>query len=450
MKINPDIFRAYDIRGKYPEEINEEVAYKIGRAFVDFLNKKNKSKLKIIVGQDMRLSSPSLSKAIIEGIIKGGADVIDVGLSTTPMTYFGVVAYSFDGGISVTGSHIPKDYNGFKLVREKATPISEKSGIKDIKKLAMEGSFVEKPLGKISKKKILNDYINHSLRFKKEKINNLKIVVDAGNAMGGLILPIFFKKIKCEIIPLYFKLDGSFPNHPPDPLEPKNLIDLQKKMLEVGADLGIALDGDADRVFFIDEKREIIGADFVTALIAKVLLKNNFGEKILYDLRSSLTVKEEIQTNNGIPIISRVGHSFIKEKMRKNNILFGGETSGHYYLRENYFIESTLIVILKVLEIISQEGKPFSEIIQPLKRYFSSGEINFQVKNKEKKINLIREKYKSAKNIYNLDGLSVENEDWWFNVRPSNTENFLRLNLEAKTKELMEEKKKELSALIEK
>lgn len=453
MGINKNIFKAYDIRGKYPDEINEESAYKIGRAFIVFLKEKNKfrdSKLNLVVGRDMRLSSPALFKALIEGIAIEGANIINIGLATTPMLYFAVAHYNFDGGINVTGSHIPKDYNGFKFVREKAIPVSEDTGLREIEELAMQDRFEQNKPGEILTKNILNDYVNHSLIFSDtDLIKGLKIVIDTGNGMGGLVIDNLFEKLKCNITPLYFELDGSFPNHAPDPLVPENLIDLQKKVLEINADLGIALDGDADRVVFVDEKGKVVTADLITALIAKLLLRQNSGEKIIYDLRSSWVVKEEIEKAGGVPVIYRVGHSFIKEKMRKENILFAGELSGHYYLRENYFIESPLIVILKILEDISAENKPFSKIIQPLKRYFASGEINFQVEDKKKKIGEIEEAYRDAKNTYHLDGLSIEYDDWWFNLRPSNTENLLRLNLEAKTKELMEKKKKGIIRIIE-
>jgi phosphomannomutase len=447
MRVNPNIFRAYDIRGKYPEELNAEAAYRIGRAFVKLLNKKN---INIAVGRDMRLSSPILFRFLTKGILDEGANVADIDLSTTPMLYFGVARYGFDGGINITGSHIPGDSNGFKLVRKKAVPISGETGIQEIKKIVMECQL-EKPVmrGKISQKNILNDYIENALNFVDRKaIKKLKIVVDTGNGMGGTVASPLFKKLKCQIIPLYFELDGSFPHHIPNPLVPENLVDLQKKVLEKKADLGIALDGDADRVMFIDNQGKAISGDFITAFLAKSLLKNNPGEKILYDVRSSWVVKEEIEKNGGMPVVFRVGHSFIKEKMRKDNILFAGELSGHYYLRDNYFIESPLIIILKIIEILSKAGKTFSEIIRPLRRYFSSGEINFRIKNPEKAMKKLEEKYQDAKNIFHLDGLSVEYENWWFNIRLSNTENLLRLNLEAKTKELMEEKKKELSSFL--
>ena len=446
--VNPSIFKAYDIRGKYPEEIDAEAAYKIGAAFVRFLAK---PKLNIAVGRDMRSSSPILFKSLVKGIIEQGANVIDLGLTATPMLYFGVAYHGFDGGINITGSHIPGDSNGFKFVREKAIPLSEKSGLGELKRTVMENKLRKKTEGKVLKKDILNDYINNALRFlKRGAVKKLKIVVDTGNGMGGLIIPHLFKEINCRIIPLYFELNGSFPHHIPNPLIPENLFALQKKVLEKRANLGIALDGDADRVVFIDEKGRTISGDLITALLAKALLKDNPGEKILYDLRSSRVVKEEIKKSGGIPIIFRVGHSFIKEKMREENILFAGELSGHDYLRENYFIESPLVVILKVLEVLSEKDKPLSEIIQPFKRYFASGEINCKVRDKEKELKKLEERYQDAKNIFHLDGLSVEYENWWFNVRPSNTEELLRLNLETKSKELMEEKKKEIVQVIKK
>jgi len=397
----------------------------------------------------MRSSSPSLFQSLTKGIRDQGAKVVDIGLATTPMLYFSVIQYGLDGGINITGSHTPQYHNGFKLVREKAIPISGDSGIEDIKRLT-EADFKSKKVGKISKKNVLKSYIKNALKFvDKKSIKPLKIVIDTGNGMAGLVVPSLFKKLKCQIVPLYFELDGSFPNHIPNPMVPENLIDLQKKVVMEKADLGIALDGDADRIAFVDEKGQAISSDLITALVAKTLLRTNHGQKILYDLRSSWAVREEIAASGGIPIISRVGHSLIKEKMRQDNILFAGELSAHYYLKENRFIESPFIIALKLLEIISAENKLISEITQPLKRYFSSGEINFEVEDKVKKLKEIEKHYQDAKNIFHLDGLSVEYSDWWFNLRPSNTENLLRLNLEAKNKELLEQKKKELSALIQ-
>lgn len=445
MKINPDIFRAYDIRGIYPEEINKNTAYLIGRAFIKFLNKKN---LKIGVGQDGRLSSPSLFRALTKGIIDQGATVIDIGLSITPMLYFAVAHFKFDGGINITGSHLSSERNGFKLVREKAVPISEKTGLKEIKKLAMKGKFFKEKKGRILEKDIRADYLDFNLKdFKISTFKSLKLVIDTANAVPGILIPYLKKRIPAQIYSLFGKLDGTFPNHSPNPLIKENLRSLQKEVKNKKADFGVAFDGDGDRIIFIDERGEVISGDLITAFLASLVLKENPRVKILYDIRSSRAVEETIKENRGKPLVWRVGHSLIKEKMRKENIIFAGELSGHYYRKDHYFSEVPLFVLFKILEVLSQTKKSLSELIKPLKRYFYSGEINFRVEKKTKILKLLEKRYQKEKTSY-LDGLRVDFKDWWFLVRPSETEDLLRLIIEAKTKELMEEKKKELVTLI--
>lgn len=441
-----EIFRAYDIRGIFPNEIDEEMAYKIGRAFVKFLRKK---KLNIVVGRDGRLSSPQLFNALAKGILKQGANVIDIGLSTTPMFYFAAAHYGFDGGIQISGSHNPREYNGFKLIREGAVPVSGKTGIKEIRNLVLKNKFEAVKQGKIMKKEVLREYAAFNLKeLNLKAIKPFKFVIDTANAVPGVIVPALFKKINCKIHHLFAKLDGNFPNHPPDPHQKKNLKCLQKEVKNKKADLGIAFDGDGDRVIFADEKGEIIGGDLITALIAIIILNDHPGEKIFYDLRSSNIVKEVIEKAGGEIIIGRLGHSFIKEQMRKENIIFAGEFNGHYYLREHYFCETPFFVIFKILEEISKTGKPLSALIKPFKKYYRSEEINFTVKNKEKILRQLEKKYKAGK-ILKTDGLRVDFKNWWFNVRLSHTESLLRLNLEATTKRLMEKRKKELAKLIE-
>lgn len=456
MMVNSSIFRAYDIRGIYPGEINANTAYLIGRAYVKFLNKKSP---KIVVGQDNRLSSPLLFKNLVQGIRDEGGNVIDIGLSTTPMLYFAVAYFKFDGGIEISASHNPSQYNGFKMVREKAIPISEKSGIKEIKNLVLKGfqsarrplrepSFKTTKKGKITEKAVLKEYVRFNLKkFDLKKTKPSKIIVDTANAVAGIVVPEIFKKTNCKIYHLYSKLDGSFPNHSPDPIIKENLRELQKQVLGKIANLGIAFDGDGDRVVFVDEKGQIIQGDFIIALLASMILKENPGEKILYDVRSSNIIKEVIEKAGGRPIMGRIGHSFIKEKMRKENIIFAGELSGHYYHKNHYFCESPFFVLLKILEEISLTRKSISELIKPYQKYFHSGEINFKVKNKEKKIKELEKRFKAGSTSC-LDGLRVDFKNWWFNIRSSHTEPVLRLVVEAKTKKLMEEKKKELIALI--
>ncbi len=446
MKINPQIFRAYDIRGIYPKELDERAAYLIGRAFVKFFKK---PRLKIVVGRDNRLSSPSLFKALTKGIIDQGADVIDIGLSTTPMHYFTVAHFKFDGGVMITASHNPPQYNGFKFVREKAIPISEKTGLKEIKKLTTRpGNVITRP-GRVVKKEVLKDYIEFNLKdFHLKKIKPLKIVIDTANAVPGILVPKIFKKINCKIYYLFAKLDGSFPNHLPSPHEEKNLKSLKKEVLRKKADLGIAFDGDGDRVIFVDEKGKMILGDLITALLASLILKENPGEKVLCDVRSSNIVRDVVKEMGGIPVIGRIGHSFIKERMRRENIIFQGELNGHYYLRTHYFCEAPFFVIFKILEEISRNRKSISELVKPFQKYSHSGEINFKVKNKKKVFKTLEDKFRGGE-ILKIDGLRIDFPNWWFNVRPSHTEPLLRLVVEARTKKLMEQKIKEIKSIIE-
>jgi phosphomannomutase len=439
------IFKAYDVRGIYPSELDEELAYKIGRAFVTFLKVSN-----VVVSQDMRESSKSLKKELIRGITDQGADVIEVkGLCSTPRSYFACWFLKSPGSIMVTASHNPGKYNGFKFTREKAIPISGDTGIKDIEKLVLRNRFKDvKKKGIVVKKDITNDYKKHILRFiDVKKIKPLKVVIDAGNGMGGKDMELVLDKLPLKVVRMYFKPDGSFPNHEANPLKEENLIDIKKRVKEEKADFGIAIDGDADRVFFIDENSETIPADFITCLIAEDILKKNKGGKVLYDLRSSWVVKEVIEKNGGKAGMSKVGHSFIKEQMRKEKAVFAGELSGHFYFKDNSYTDSGVIAALKVIQIISEKGKRLSELVKPLRKYYASGEINSEVKDKEGKIKELAKRYKDGK-ISWLDGIRVDFDDWWFNVRPSNTEPLLRLNLEAKSKELMEEKRDEVLGVI--
>ena len=450
MKINPNIFRTYDIRGIYPSEINEETAYFLGRAFPKFLGKKN---LKIVVGRDNRLSSPLLFKSLTKGLLEEGANVIDIGLSTSPGLYFSVAHFGFDGGVQITASHCHREFNGFKLVREQAIPLSIETGLRELKKIIGKNSFRthSKKSGKIEKKNFLENYLNFHFKLADlDEIKPLKIVIDTANTVSGLDLQALLKRLPGKIYHLFSELDGNFPNHPPNPLIKENLRFLIKEIKNKKADLGLALDGDGDRIIFIDEKGKIIRGDFITALIGQELLKENPGRKILYEVRSSQVVKEVILKNRGVPILGRAGHSLIKEQMAKENIFFAGELSGHYCFKEIGFFEAPLLVILKLLKIMSRENKPLSKIIQPFKIYFQSGELNFKVKNQERKIEKIEEYYKTkdVKEILHLDGITVKGRGWWFNLRHSGTEDLLRLNIEAKTKKLLEQKKKQLTLLI--
>lgn len=454
MKLNLDtnIFRAYDIRGVYPDQVNKESAYLIGRAFVRFINKK---KPNIVVSRDNRISSPVLSKYLIKGIREEGGNVFDIGLSITPILYWATAHYGFDGGIQVSASHNPAQYNGFKIVKDKAVPINQETGLEDIKNIALKINKKDtnkKDLGEISKNLlVLDEYIKFNLKdFNLSDIKPLKIVIDTANAVPGIIAPFFFRKINCKIYHLFKKLDGSFPNHLPSPHEEKNVKILKEEVVAKKADLGIAFDGDGDRVIFIDEKGEVIFGDLITSLLIKSILQKNPGEKILCDIRSSNIVRETVLRYKGKLFLGRIGHSFIKKKMREENIIFQGELNGHYYKREHYFSEAPFWVILEVLKAISESNKNISEIIRPFKKYFHSGEINLRVENKEEIMKIVEKKLGKKGKVSKIDGLRVDFDNWWFNIRPSNTEPLLRLVIEGKTKELMEEKKKELIAIINK
>lgn len=415
------IFKAYDIRGIYGEQLNEDIAYKIGRAFAMYIGSK------IVVARDNRLSSDSLFEALTRGITDQGSDVYDIGLSTSPMFYFAVSNLVCDGGVIITASHNPPQYNGFKMVRSDAMPLSGEDGIDQIKQLVEENNFSSSKKGNISTLDITDKYVN-SFEIKKY---NLKVVVDTANSVSGLIVNRMFRGV--SLFHLFSELDGSFPNHEPNPLEEKNIKDLKEKVLEYGADIGIAFDGDGDRVFFVDEKGELISSDLIIALIAKLIDK-----KVLYDLRCSNIIKETARDS----VMCRVGHSFIKKKMKDEDIFFGGEYSGHYYLKQgSSYFESPYFVIYKLFE--AMENKKLSELIAPFKKYYHSGELNFEVKDKQSVIEKVEKNYSYGK-ITKIDGVRIDFDDWWFLLRGSNTEPILRLIIEAKSKELLDSKIKEI------
>ncbi len=444
--INPHIFGAYDVRGIYPSEINEEAAYRFGRALVLYLKPSQ-----VAVGRDMRLSSPELAEAMMRGITEQGADAIDLGLTTTDELYFAVGKFNYPAGVMITASHNPKQYNGFKTCRENAIALSSTAGLNDIRDLVLKDNFpTPEAAGRIIRRDVTEDYINHALGFiDVNKIKPLKIAADAGNGMAGMILPRVFDRLPCQLVPLFFELDGNFPNHPASPIEPQNMVDLQKAVRDNHADLGIAFDGDADRMFIVDEHGGLIGGDMVTALVAKNLLKKHRGATILYNLICSRSTPETIERYGGKAVRTRVGHSFIKAQMREENAIFGGEHSGHFYFRDNWYADSGLIAFLIVLELISEEAKPVSELLKPIDTRFRSGEINSEVKDIPAKLKQLEEDYQAqGAQVDHLDGISVQFKDWWFNVRGSNTEPLLRLNLEGDTTALMEEKRDEVLKLI--
>jgi phosphomannomutase len=441
------IFKAYDIRGVYPDEIDEVIMEKIGKAFADFIRGK-----KIAVGYDMRTSSRKLFEAFVKGATEQGKDVINFGLTSTPMAYFACNYLNADACAMITASHNPKEYNGVKFTKQKAIPISEDTGIKEIERKVKNNDFKKsKKKGKIEKIIVEEAYKKHLFSFVKG-IKNLKVVADCANGMGSKDFSLIERSLAIRLVPLFFEIDGTFPNHDANPMKSGALDMLKIKVMQEKADLGIAFDGDADRVFFVDDRGELVPSDFITALIAEEILKYNKNTTILYDIRSSWIVAEKIREFGGVPKMSRVGHSFIKEMMRKEHGIFGGELSGHFYYRFEFngrvsMYDSGIVTALWMLKMLSAKRKKLSELIAPLKKYSATGEINSEVRDKSAKIKELARRYKDGKASY-LDGIRVDFKDWWFNVRPSNTEPLLRLNLEAKTKELMEEKKKEVLGVI--
>ena len=451
-KIDESIFKAYDIRGKYPSQLDEELAYKLGRGYAAFILKENPKAKNIVVGSDMRISSPALKKELVRGLNDSGLNVIDIGLSSSPTFYFAVAYYGYDGGIQVSASHNPKEYNGFKIVREKAFPIGKNTGIFEIRDIILKSEFVKsEKRGKIvEKENVLKNFVSDQLSdIDISKIKKFKIVADAANSMGALDMEEIFKEINADLIRVNFKLDGSFPSHEADPLKKENLELLKEKVIENKADFGITADGDGDRYFFVDEKGNDLRQEVLRGIMAQIELAENFGATVAYDIRPGRITKDMIEEMGGRAIITPVGHSLIKEIMIKNSAVFGGESSGHYFYEKSYgTFEMPAILIAKFLKFLSEKDMPFSEVIKPYQKYFHSGEINFRVKSVAEKLKEIEEKYSDGE-INKLDGVTVEYSDWWFNVRGSNTEPVIRLNLEAKTKELMEEKTEEVSEFIE-
>jgi phosphomannomutase len=436
------IFKAYDIRGVYPTELNEDASARIGAAFASFTGA-----ARIAVGRDMRTSSPALAQAFSDGVRRGGASVVDFGLVSTDALYFGSGLLDVPGAM-FTASHNPARYNGLKLCREGAAPIASDTGLEDIRRLAEQDSGEAAHMGGIESRNILDEYATHCRSFvDTNALHRVKVAVDAGNGIAGVTVPLVFESLPFEVVPLFFELDGTFPNHPANPIELANLVDLQRVVTEEGCDVGLAFDGDADRVFLVDERAEPISGSLTTALVAEQLLKKHPGETILYNLICSWAVPEVVQENGGRPIRTRVGHSFIKRIMAETGAIFGGEHSGHYYFRDNYRADSGLIAALLVLEALCAAGGPLSELLQPFHRYSSTGEINSEVADQAATLARLEGAYADGKQDH-TDGLTVEYDDWWFNCRPSNTEPLLRLNLEARTEDLMTEKRDEVLAVI--
>jgi phosphomannomutase len=427
------IFKAYDVRGVYPDEFDEDAAFRIGGAFARFMDAPA-----VIVGRDMRTSSPSMSEAFVHGVTQAGTDVIDLGLVSTDLVYFASGARDLPGAM-FTASHNPPQYNGIKFCKRKAAPVGQDTGLADIRELAERGVEPAPVAGTVTQEDMLGAFADHLLGLiDPNRIGALTVAVDAANGMGGKIVPAVFGRLPVKLIPLYFELDGTFPNHPADPIQPENLKDLQAAVTAESAALGLAFDGDADRVFLVDEHAEPVSGSLLTALVAKRILARHPGATVVYNVICSRVVPEVITESGGTPVRSRVGHSFIKQVMASTGAVFGGEHSGHYYFKDNFRADSGILAALYVLETMSDEAKPLSELLAPLKRYVASGEINVEVADQDAVIRKIEEAFADG-DIDRLDGLTVNYDDWWFNVRPSNTEPLLRLNVEAKTEPLMVE-----------
>jgi phosphomannomutase len=445
--LDPAVFKAYDVRGIYPSQLDEDGAYRIGRAYVQHFEPRS-----VAIGRDMRVSSPSMAAAAIEGAADGGADVLDIGLVGTEMVYHAVGELGLEGGICVTASHNPGEYTGLKIVRRGALPVGGDSGLEDVKAGALAGFGPVERRGEVREENVWPGFVDKVLSFvEPDAILPLRVVVDAANGMAGVMLPPVLERVpQLDVVRCFFEPDGSFPNHEPNPLLPENREFVVRKTREEGADLGVAFDGDADRCFFVDDTGEYVPGDFVTALLAAAMLEREPGAKVIYDVRASRAVPETIERAGGIPVMNRVGHAFIKQRMRKEDAAFAGEVSAHYYFRDFSQADSGVVPFLLMLELLSRREQRLSEILAPLREhFFLTGEINTPVDDVPLKLQELKERYAAeGARISHLDGISIDFDDWHFNVRPSNTEPLLRLNLEAFSRERMEEKRDEVLSLI--
>jgi phosphomannomutase len=447
--LDPRVFKAYDVRGIYGAELDEEGAQAIGRAFVEVFEPK-----RIAVGHDMRLSSPAMAEAVIAGATEAGAEVLELGLVGTEMVYFAVGELGLDGGVAVTASHNPKEYTGMKIVRAGALPVGGESGLLEIRDRALadsQGQTQGQSPGRVQKYDVWPAYVERVLSFVDvSAIQPLKVVIDAANGMAGAMLPPVLEHLQqLDVVRCFFEPDGTFPNHEPNPLLPENREFIVRRTLDEGADFGVAFDGDADRCFFVDDTGEFVPGDFATAIFAEAVLVKEPGAKVIYDVRASWAVPETIEGRGGVPLMNRVGHAFIKQRMREEGAAFAGEVSGHYYFRGFTQADSGVIPFLLMLERISTDGRKLSEILRPFReRYFITGELNTPVPDVDAKLREIEERFGPEGRVSHLDGVSVDADDWHMNVRPSNTEPLLRLNLEARTPELMERKRDEVLAVI--
>ncbi len=447
------IFKAYDIRGIYGTEVTEALAYNLGRSFAQFMKKdQGKDDLTLVVCQDMRMSSEPLKAELIRGLTEQGIDIVDIGLASTPTFYFGVAKYGYDGGIQVTASHNPGKYNGFKMVRPGAGPISGETGIKTIRDMVEKGEFptIEKKGTVTTRTGVIEEEVAYALsQVDVSAIKPLRVVIDNANGMGALVMKELFSHLSCEVDEMYYELDGNFPNHDANPLIDENNKDIQARVVENGADIGIALDGDSDRVFFVDNTGKTVEPAIVRGMLAQVYLKDKPGGAVGYDVRPGKITEDLILEAGGRPFLTKVGHSLIKEASKKENAVFSGESSGHFFIKADFgFFEMPAIIILEFLKVISESGKTVREYIEPLMKYAHSGEINFDVEDKQSVFDRLRATY-GEHLTQEFDGMSFDLGDWWFNVRPSNTENVVRLNLEANEENTMKEKVEKVRALIQ-
>jgi phosphomannomutase len=445
--LDPKVFKAYDVRGLYPSELDEEGAYAIGRAFVEQFEP-----ARIAVGRDMRLSSPTMAHALIEGAADAGADVLDLALVGTEMVYFAVGELRLDGGVAVTASHNPKEYTGMKIVRRGALPVGGESGLLEVRDRAVRGEWRAAPRrGEVREEDIWERFVDRVLSFiAVDALRPLRVVIDAANGMAGAMLPPVLDRLRAvDAVRCYFEPDGTFPNHEPNPLLPENREFIVRKTREERADFGVAYDGDADRCFFVDDTGEFVPGDFITALFAESILSKEPGGKVIYDVRASRAVPEAISRAGGVPLMNRVGHAYIKHRMRQEDAVFAGEVSAHYYFRDFSQADSGVVPFLLMLELVSRRGQKLSEILEPFRsRYFITGEINTPVADVPLKLREVEERFGPEGRVTHMDGVSVDADDWHMNIRPSNTEALLRLNLEARTPALMESKRDEVLDVI--
>jgi phosphomannomutase len=445
--LDPKVFKAYDVRGIHGDELDEAGAYAIGRAYVEEFEPRE-----IAVGRDTRVHAPAMAAAVIEGAADGGADVVDIGMVGTEMLYLAVGHLSLDGGIMVTASHNPKEYTGMKVVRRGALPVGGDSGLLEVRDraLALEDTTTGQTPGRVRREDVYAAFVEHVLSFVDvSAIRPLRVVIDAANGMAGVMLPPVLERLPIDVVRCFFEPDGNFPNHEPNPLLPENREFIIRKTRDEGADLGVAYDGDADRCFFVDDGGEFVAGDFVTALLAESILQKEGGGKVIYDVRASWAVPETIERAGGVPLINRVGHAYIKHRIREEDAAFAGEVSAHYYFRDFFQADSGVIPFLLMLELISKRGQKLSEILEPYRsRYFITGEINTPVDDVALRLEELKKRFGTEGTFSDLDGISIVADDWHFNVRPSNTEPLLRLNLEARSHELMQRKRDEVLSVI--